>query len=128
MKDIVTKALYACGWDILEGETAIAQTGYATCNGVNLAHAYLSGRTLNFQYESEGRNIIEHLGLLLPDDENIILYGVVSVGHCDQIGHWALGDLVGLQVRNISNVGPADQQSNIRWARRVTGGRSSPSR
>ena len=67
MKDIVTIALYGCGWDILgDNNTAIAKTEYDTCCGVKLAHAYLSNNVLSFDYNSEGRNIVEPFGVLLP--------------------------------------------------------------
>jgi hypothetical protein len=67
-REVVETALYAAGWDMLSGpDTAVASTEYGTCVGIKKAHAYLEGNVLNFDYQSEGRNICEPLGLIIPE-------------------------------------------------------------
>lgn len=64
--------LAASGWTVCEG-TALAFKDYPTAVGIKRAHAYVAdyGRAtaqvwLSADYQSEGRNICESRGMLIP--------------------------------------------------------------
>ena len=66
----VIEALEAAGWTRSNG-TAIASKSFETVNGRNEALAIITNgdginRTLQFQYTSEGRNVTEADGALIP--------------------------------------------------------------
>ena len=66
----VLSALEAAGWTRSNG-TAIASKSFETVNGRNEALAFITNgdginRTLQFQYTSEGRNVTEADGALIP--------------------------------------------------------------
>ena len=69
---VIKGLLVAQGWTILspDGHTAIAYKHFATAVGEKVAHVYLTAgdgnRTLQGDYRSEGRNILEPRGQLIP--------------------------------------------------------------
>jgi hypothetical protein len=68
--EAVATALEAAGWQRGDG-TAIASKSFDTVNGQNDALAFITrgdgiNRTLQFQYTSEGRNVTEADGTLIP--------------------------------------------------------------
>ena len=78
MNDLIdrVKALLAAnGWTVVDG-TAIACKDYATAVGPKRAHVYLAdygpattGVALYADYQSEGRNVCESGGVLIPKGE-----------------------------------------------------------
>lgn len=70
-KDVFA-ALMQHGWIATTG-VAIAQKSFLTAVGWKVAHAYMGGGdfcnwTLSGDYQSEGRNILEPHGVLIPRD------------------------------------------------------------
>ncbi len=69
-REEILKALEMHGWVATSG-AAIAQKTFQTAVGQKVAHAYLSSgdsfnRTLSGDYLSEGRNVLEPHGVLIP--------------------------------------------------------------
>ena len=74
-KTAVRAALVACGWQAHDG-TAIAQKTFATATAPKVAHVYLSACpsgafTIQGDYQSEGRNVLESALVLLPAGASI---------------------------------------------------------
>ena len=65
-REEILKALEMHGWVATSG-AAIAQKTFQTAVGQKVAHAYLSsGDSLSGDYLSEGRNVLEPHGVLIP--------------------------------------------------------------
>jgi putative DNA primase/helicase len=67
---IVAETLLECGW-LASNSSAIGFKSFDTVVGVKQAQAYLSkgdgfNRTLNGEYQSEGRNVLSSKGVLIP--------------------------------------------------------------
>lgn len=74
MKTLIVGRLAELGWDSLgNSRTAIAMKEFQTAVGPKVAHIYLTRgdgvqRSLQGDYQSEGRNILEAWGRLVPVD------------------------------------------------------------
>ena len=67
----ICTVLESRGWTLIPSEAAIAYKMFATAVGEKVAHVYVSRgdgvhQTLFGEYISEGRNIVENRGKLIP--------------------------------------------------------------